>query len=178
MAGRLAAWAAAARVDEAAAARAREAFLRRMAGEEATFAGVLTDLAERGRPVVLVTTAGRRHVGEVAALGRDFVALRVRAPDRGRRDVLVGYRGIASVQTDPTATASDGSRPVDAPIGLVEALALLAEDRPRVAVVTDGGEGLAGELRAVGRDVLTLAVGDDGRVAYVAAGVVTEVAVV
>ncbi|MBA2283054.1 MAG: hypothetical protein H0W25_17730, partial [Acidimicrobiia bacterium] len=50
---RLAAWAAAARVDEAAAARSRERWLRQAADEGASFTGVLLDLAERGAPVVV-----------------------------------------------------------------------------------------------------------------------------
>ena len=52
--------------------------------------------------------------------------------------------------------------PVALPIGLAEALAVLAEERPRVLLVTvagtgEGAEGgVAGELRAVGRDVVSI----------------------
>ena len=49
---RLDRWVSDARSDEAAAARARERWLKQAADESATFSGVLFDLAERGAPVV------------------------------------------------------------------------------------------------------------------------------
>src|SRR3546814_9710109 len=73
---RLDRWVAEARVDQAAQGRARERWLRTIAEEEATFAGVLADLAERASGVALSTTAGRRHRGSIGGLGADFVALR------------------------------------------------------------------------------------------------------
>ncbi|MDQ3293286.1 MAG: hypothetical protein M3527_02365, partial [Actinomycetota bacterium] len=62
---RLAAWAAAARVDEAAAARSRERWLRQAADEEAMVAGVLLDLAERADTVVVQGPGGRTPRGRV-----------------------------------------------------------------------------------------------------------------
>lgn len=169
LAGRLAAWAASARSDEAAGARARESFLRRVAAEEATVAGVLVDLAERGEPVLVVTTTGRRHRARVRAAGDDFVVLRT----DGGLDVLVAVAGIGSVRSDAGAPPSRGDRSVAVAIGLAEALALLAEERPRVLVVPTGGDGLAGELRAVGRDVVTVAL--DAGLAYAPIATITEV---
>ena len=65
--------------DEAADARAREAFLRRSAAEEGSFAGVLLDLAERGVPVLVAGAGGRRQRG---VLGRRRRRLRrVRTPE-------------------------------------------------------------------------------------------------
>lgn len=175
LADRLAAWAADARSDLAAATRAREGFLRRAAGEEATFAGVLLDLAERGGPVLVVTAGGRRHRGVVRAVGADFCALRT--PDG--RDVLLAHRGIASVQPEGRGPAT-GDRAVALTFGILEALAVLAEERPRVLVVTvggGGGDGLAGELQTVGRDVLAVRLdGAARRLAYVAVANVAEVA--
>jgi hypothetical protein len=163
--GRLAAWAASARVDAAVGARAREAFLRRTAGEDATFAGVLLDLAEQGAPVVVTVAGGRRHRGRLRAVGVDFGVL---ATEQGGQ-VLVATRGVVSVRPDARAGALAGDRPLALAAGLPEVLALVAEDRPRVLVVAAGdAEGLAGELRGVGRDVLVLRLDGSGRpTAYV-----------
>jgi hypothetical protein len=171
LAGRLAAWVAGARADDAAAARAREGFLRRTAPEDGTFAAVLLDLAERGAPVLVTTTAGRRHRGVVAGVGHDFAALRT----PGGRDVVLAHRGIASVGQEGAGTTAPGDREPALPLGMAEALAVLAEDRPRVLVVATGGEGVAGELVAVGRDVLTVRPDGDRRVVYVATENVVEV---
>jgi hypothetical protein len=171
--GRLARWAREAAADEAVAARARERWLRRAAEEGATFAGVLLDLAERGSPVLVAGRAGRRHRGAVAAVGADFVGLRL--ADGGQ--VLLAVAGVASVRAEPRAAPAAGDRPVEVDIGLAEALAAVAEDRPRVLVVTlADADGLAGELRSVGRDVLVLRLDGPARAtAYVPLAAVVEV---
>jgi hypothetical protein len=172
LAGRLTAWVANARTDGAAAARAREGFLRRTGPEDATFAAVLLDLAEHGSPVLATTTTGRRHRGVVAGVGHDFAALRT--PDG--RDVVLAHRGIAAVGPEGSHAVAPGDRTAVLPLGIAEALAVLAEDRPRVLVVATGGEAVAGDLTAVGRDVLTVRLdGADRRVAYVATANVVEV---
>lgn len=174
---RLAEFVAEARAEEAAGSRSREAFLRRSAAEEGSFAGVLVDLAERGDPVLVTAAGGRRLRGHLVAVGSDFVALRT----GDGREVLLAHRGIASVTTEERVSATAGDRPVVLPIGLAEALAVLAEDRPRVLVVTlvatDGADrGVAGELRAVGRDVVVLRLEGVGqRAAYVPMANVAEV---
>lgn len=172
--GRLAAWAAAARVDEAAGARAREAFLRRAASEGATLAGVLLDLAEQGAPVLLTLAGGRRHRGRLRAVGADFVVL---VNDQGGQ-VLVATRGVAVVRPEAGAEALAGDRPLTVAAGLAEALAVVAEDRPRVLVVAGDADGVAGELRAVGQDVLVLRLDGGGRpTAYVPVASLVEVTV-
>jgi hypothetical protein len=170
---RLARWASAAAVDEAAGARARERWLRRAADEGATFAGVLLDLAERGSPVIVAGRAGRRHRGVIRAVGVDFCGLRGR--DRG--DVLLSFAGIAAVRPEARSVPAPGDRPVDVDVGLGEALAAVAEERPRVLVVTMAdADGLAGELRSVGRDVLVLRLDGPTRpTAYVPLASVAEV---
>lgn len=175
LADRLAAWAATARADEAALSRSREGFLRRTAAEDATFVGVLLDLAERGGPVLVVGSGDRRHRGTVRAVGADFIALRT--PDA--RDVLLSHRSIGSVRPEARSAAATGDRGVDVPMGLAEALAVLAEDRPRVLVVSSaGGEGLSGELNAVGRDVVTMRLdGSERRIAYVPISNIAEVSI-
>src|SRR4029077_3212757 len=92
---RLTAWLGSLATDEAARSRARTHWLARQALEEGTFAGVLTDLAERGRPVLVHLHSGRRHRGVPVAIGSDFVALAV----AGGRSVLVALSAIASVRT-------------------------------------------------------------------------------
>jgi hypothetical protein len=172
--GRLDAWAAEVRADEAVASRAREAFLRRTAGEDATFAGIVLDLAERGAPV-LITVGRRRHRGTVGTVGSDFCALRT---PEGRL-VFVAFGGIASVRPEGRAPAAGGDRPVRVGAGLVEALAVVAEDRPRVLVTLAGDDqGLAGTLRSVGRDLLVLQLdGADRPMAYLPAANVVEVSI-
>jgi hypothetical protein len=172
---RLDEWLAASRADDAARARARERFLRRTAPEDATFGGILLDLAEAGRTVAVSTTTGRRHRGTLRAVGADVAVLR--AADG--RHVLLAHRGIAAVRPEGRA-AADGDREVGAAgVGatLGDVLAVVAEDAPRVLVVaTAGGDGLAGELTSVGRDVLAVRLDGDGRqVAYVPLDAVAEV---
>ena len=172
---RLDRWVAAARSEDAIAARARGRWLRQVADESASFAGVLVDLAERGTPVVVHGAAGRRHRGVVAGVGADFVALRTA---QGAH-ILLAFRGVAAVRAQRGAGQGLGDRDVSVELGLTEALAALAEERPRVLVVTTADpEGLAGELRAVGQDMLTLRLdGRDAVLAYVPTATVAEVRV-
>ena len=150
-------WAAGARAQEAADERVRERWLRQAAEEEASFAGLLADLAEGGRAVVLTTTAGRRHQGPVVAVGWDFLAL----VGEGRLTLLT-VDSIAELRQAPGAPA----RAVVAPgagrddtgrlgVTLAEVLAQAVAVRPRVAVVL-GTVTVVGELRAVGADVLSV----------------------
>jgi len=173
---RLERWVAEARTADAAASRARERWLRVQADESSTFAGVLLDLAERGTPVVVHGPAGRRHRGVITAVATDFLALRT----SGGRDVLLAYGGIASVRPDARGPGPVGDRVVRAELGLAEMLSVLAAERPRVLVVTtaDGDGGIAGELRGVGRDVMTLRLDGEPRSAYVAVAAVAELALV
>ena len=121
---------------------------------------MLLDLAERAAPVVVAGRAGRRHRGTLRAVGRDFCGLRT--PEGA--DVLLTYGGVASVRSEGRAEVVAGDRPVALDVGLAEALAALAADRPRVLVVTMAdAEGVAGELRGVGADVLTLRLDGLGR---------------
>lgn len=155
---RLERWAAEARVDAAASARSRERWLRQQAGEAATVAGTLVDLAEREATVVVRTREGRRHRGRVTAVAADFVVL---APDAGGT-VLVAIAAVSTFAVagdgpgaGPGLPAGDRAPAVD--VGLAVALAGLAGDRPAVAVVAAGvGEPVVGDLVAVGADVLTV----------------------
>jgi hypothetical protein len=169
---RLDRWVAEMRSDDAAAARARERWLFTQAQESSTFTGVLVDLSEQGTTVLIEGRSARRHRGRIVVVAHDFCALRTQAG----HDVLLSYAGIASVRPEPRSTAPTGDRAVHLEAKLDDALGILAEDRPRVLVVTLAGDnGMAGELRSVGRDVLTLRLdGDPPAPAYIAISAIAE----
>jgi hypothetical protein len=181
---RLDRWAAEARSDEAAAARARQRWMRQAASESATFAGVLLDLAERQTAVLVTCTSSRRHHGVVTIVGRDFCALRIghqgaiRPGSDGGHDVLIAYRGLTSVRPNAADEGPLGDRAPGVDLTLAEVLVACAADRPRVLVVAGIGEGIAGELRAVGHDVVTVRPDGEPRAAYVALASIVEVSFV
>jgi hypothetical protein len=160
------------RVDDAADARRRTHWLLRQSEEEGSFAGVLADLAERADAVVCTTRHGRRHVGRLHALGADFVAVR-----NGGGLVLVALDALAQVRTHPGTAPVTGDRAVRLERRMVEVLAELCSERPDVVVGTGEAE-VRGELRAVGRDVVTLRMsGRPATAAYVALAATDEVRV-
>jgi hypothetical protein len=162
-----------ARASERAAGRTRAAWLRRQAEEGATLAGALLVLAEAGSVVSARTTSGRVSHGVVAQVATDFVVLR---SERG--DVCISFAAISTVrlQEGERHRAPTGSRPPALDLLLVEVLAGLAPERPRVAVGTTGDGVVAGELLAVGADVVTVRLDGDGRtLCYVAVTAVEEV---
>ena len=173
---RLDRWVAAARTAEAAASRARQRWLRQVADESATFAGLLLDLAERGSPVVVQGQGGRRHRGTVLAVGIDFAALRT----EGGVDVLLAFSAIASMRPDGRVVDSPtGDRVPTFELGMAEAVAAVGSDRPRVLLVTTAdADGVAGELRSVGRDVVTIRLDGDGGTAYVPMSAIAELRIV
>ncbi|HEU5150775.1 MAG TPA: hypothetical protein VFU19_09770 [Iamia sp.] len=163
-------WLAEQRADAAAAARARERWLRQAADEEALVAGVLLDLAERAATVVVQGVAGRTHRGVVRAVGEDFVALRA-----GGGDVLLPFDAVVTIRADGVP-AGGGERAAALDIAFAEAVAAVAGDRPRVLIVARDGSGLSGELRSVGRDVATLRLAES--TCYVPLASVAELAIV
>jgi len=170
LAGGLGEWVGRLLVDDAAHQRADGYWLRRQAEEEGTFAGVLADLAERTTPVVVHVSNGRRHRGIVTALGADFAVL-----NAGERDVMVRLDAITTIRTLPRERVTAGDRPAAGALTFAEALAALAEQRPRLLLVgADAADPVSGELRVVGRDVAQVRV-DGGGAAYVALASVLEV---
>jgi hypothetical protein len=174
LAARIDRWAADARIDEAARLRARERWLRHQAEEEGSLAGVLADVAERGASVALHVRGGRRHQGEVAALGSDFVALR-----SAGADVIVALSAVTSVRTLPGEAPTIGDRSIGTAHRLVEVLAGLAAERAAVLLVlADGDDTVAGAVRSVGQDVVGVRVaGGAAATAYVPVGAIVEVVV-
>ena len=150
--GALQRWIADGRIDEAARARARQHWLERQAAEEATLFGVLVDLAERGRPVTVTTSATRRVVGPVVAVGADFAIL----CDPRLGDVFVPMERLAVVRPAPGDALPTGDRPAGITLTLGAALMELAADRPDVIAAT-AGEHIRGDMVSVGADLLTIA---------------------
>jgi hypothetical protein len=173
LAARLDAWLADARVEGSADARAREHWLRAAADADATFAGVLLDLGERGAPVAVATVAARRLQGVVQVLGADFVAIRTAVGT----EVLLAISAIASVRTAPAVGAASGERVVTTDLRLADVLAELAAERARARLLLlDGNDVVTGELRSVGQDVVTVRTeGEPPALAYVRTTALAEV---
>ena len=169
---RLEVWLADARVEGSADARARERWLHAAAEGDATFSGVLLDLAERRAAISVSTSGRRRHHGRVEVIGTDFLSLRSGAGP----EVLLALRTITAVRTS-LADQSVGERVVTTDLLLAEVLAELSAERARVLLVpSDGADVVAGELRAVGRDVVTVRTeGDPSTTAYVPLRSIAEV---
>jgi len=173
-ASRLHRWLADAQVEGSAGARAQEHWLRAAAEADATFVGVLADLAERASGVAISTRGGRRHHGRIEVIGADFVALLLPAG----REVLLTLESVTAVRTAPLVEATVGEQVLTTTFRLAEVLGELAAERSRVLLVPADGDGaVAGELRAVGRDVVTVrSDGDPPGIAYVPLAAIAEVA--
>jgi hypothetical protein len=170
---RLDAWLADARVEGSADARARERWLHAAAEGDATFGGVLLDLAERRTDIAVSTSGRRRHHGRVEVIGTDFLSLRAPAGP----EVLLALSTITAVRTVPRADPSVGERLVTTELRLAEVLSELAVERARVLLVPlNGTDIVAGELRAVGRDVVTVRTdGDAPAITYMPLRAIAEV---
>lgn len=167
----LAAWLAEVVADDAAQQRSRLRWLEQQAAEEGTFIGVLTDLAERGRPVVVHLTNGRIHRGTLTLIGTDVVGVST----AGGRDVLLRQTAIASVRTLPGEPVTIGDRHIVSDVAMIEAMSALAEHRARVHLIgSDPSQAVTGELRAVGRDVVTVRLDGAGGTAYIAVASLVE----
>ena len=146
-------WVADGQVDEAARARSRRRWLENAATGEATLGGVLLDLAERRRPVIVRTLAGHR-----VAVGADFVGV----ADARLGDTLMPTTRIATVQPAPGDDLPAGDRRHDVVLAFGDALTELAAERPDVMVGV-GDETLRGEFRTASTEVVTLVIADERR---------------
>ncbi len=174
VADQLSAWLAEARVDAAATERRKQWWLRRQAEEQASLVGVVLDLAERGRPVVLSDRSGGSHRGRLSLVGADVVVI-----ETGRGDIVVPLAALTAVRPDPGAASTIGDRRAESDVDLVTVMTVIAGDRPRVMVALDGGETLSGDLVSAGLDVLRLLVDGPGRdSAYVAYRSISHVRIV
>jgi hypothetical protein len=152
-----------ARLAEAARARQQERWLRQVDEEGASLVGALVDLAEGGGSVALETVVGV-HRGCIRVVAHDFCILK---SERG--EVWVAYTSLAVVRPDVTsrqATAS-GNR-VAGDLHLVDGLAALVADRPRLTLLLAADRRVTGTLVGVGLDVITMRLeGEATPVAYV-----------
>jgi hypothetical protein len=169
-------FAAEARHEEAAAARAREGWLRRAAGDDATLSGTLLDLAERGAPALLTLRSGRRHRVSIWRVASDCVAVR---HDDGRMS-WVALRAIAVVGGEPGGRAVPvGTRRAESDVTFVDVLSDLVADQATVALfVGDMTDALRGRLIGGGRDVVRVATTGPTPEVVVAVQAVSEVALV
>ncbi len=94
--------------------------------------------------------------------------------------MLLAYSGMGSVRPDARGPGPVGDRVVHAELALAEMLSLLVADRPRVLILTVADtDGVAGELRSVGRDVVTVRLDGEPRAsAYVAVTAIAELSLV
>ena len=94
------------------------------------------------------------------------------------REVLLVLAAITSLRTAPLVGATVGERVVTTELRLSEVLAELAAERARVLLVSaDGRDAVAGELHAVGHDVVRVRTdADPPATAYVPAAAIAEVA--
>jgi hypothetical protein len=162
-------WLSELRTEEAARSRARVGALRAHAAEDATVVGVLADLHERGVQVLVTTTGGRRHRGEVLLVGPDAVVLRV-----GSQEWLITpLTSVASVRMvggDPVH--GEGSVTTTSRLGRIVAAAAPPGEWMRVSV---GGEAFGGTVVAVSAEVAVMRL-DNGDVTYVNLAAVEEIA--
>lgn len=145
------------RVADAVQARRREQSLRQQAVESGSFVGMLTDLAERGKPVVVATATGRQLRGTIASLGSDHLSMRLPSGERS----LVPTASISAVRSEPGGPSTIGDRDVSGSRTLAALLSDLAVERPRVVVHLLGGEAVAGLLWSAGQDLIAIRAGDD-----------------
>jgi hypothetical protein len=172
---RLGRFAADARVDEAVRTRSRERWLRRQAEEESTVVGVLADLRDAATTVEVHTRGGGLHRAVVRSVGVDHVVL---ADVHGRGEIVVTLSALASVRTAPGVAPVLGDRVAAGTAHLADVLAVLAERRTEVRVVTRAGDVAAGAVRSVGDDVLVIGSRDASpAVAYVPLTAISEVVV-
>ena len=147
------------------------------ASEVATWRGTLWDLAERRVPVSLRLAGGRTRRGCLVAVGADHLGVRTAAGQL----VLVLLAAVRTLRPEPglPAPAATGDRDLIVGRRIVEVLAEFVEERDRVVLGCEGwDEPLAGELIALGEDVLTLRVeGVERGTVYLPLDAVTEVVV-
>lgn len=164
------------RADEGLTVRARERSLWAAAEEGAHLAGTLVDLAERGSAVAVRSQTGRTHHGALVAVGADFCVVR---PENGT-EVHVRLSAIATIRPHPGErhAAATGDRGPALDRLLIEMLGRLAQEHRRATLITKGGDVVAGHLRAVGADVVSVDLDGGGRQpCYVAAAAITEAVV-
>lgn len=163
-------WLSELRTDEAARSRAAVGAMKAQAAEDATVVGVLADLVEREAQVLVTTTTGRRHRGEVLLVGPDALVLRV-----GVREWLVTrIAAVASVRMvggDPVN--GEGSATTTSSFGRILGAAAPPGEWVRISV---GGEAFGGTVVTMSAQVGVLRL-DNGDLTYVNLDAVEEASI-
>ncbi len=141
------------RVDHAAESRVKERWLNSQFAEESGFVGTLTNLAEAQATVTLALRSAHVIRCTILMVGADFVLV----GDESGTEHLIALMAINRLETSSNRSASSERR-LPSPVGLTEALAVLSEERPEVAVHHLDGSGTRGELLAVSNDEARLRV--------------------
>jgi hypothetical protein len=171
-------WSALERAEETAAGRMREGWLRRQAAEEATWASLAADLAERHAHVIVHVAGDRVHRGRLLASGLDFLLLVTGEGSTRPLPVLLALAGVTAVRqaTSEVPPGPAERRQGDELPTLASLLARLSAERPWVRVVLTGGETVVGDLDSVGEDVAIIRLADGQRgLAYLRLAAVAEV---
>lgn len=161
-------WTAGLRTDEAADGRRRRAALAEHGAADATLAGVLGDLAERGAKVLVTTIAGSHHRGTVVEVATTWVALHTARAEL----VLLRTAHIATVDGagSPAAIVAASS------IRTTGLAAMLDRFVELDMTIRCGAVVVVGELRIVGADVAAVRRGD-GTAVQVSIDAIDEVVV-
>jgi hypothetical protein len=161
-------WLSELRSDDAARSRAAVGAMKAHAADDATIVGVLADLLERDAQVLLTTTSGRRHRGQVLIVGPDALVLRV-----AQREWLVTrLAAVASVRMvggDPVN--GEGAVTTTSRFGRILGAAAQPGEWLRIAV---GGEAFGGTVVGISAEVAVLRL-DNGDLTYVNLDAVEEV---
>jgi hypothetical protein len=171
-------WGALERAGESAAGRLREEWLRRQAAEEATWAGLVADLAERRAEVTVQLAGGRARRGRLLAFGLDFLLLAGPDISRSSVPVMVALSAVTALRHEAGDAQPGPSepRPGPEPATLAQLLGRLAPGRPRLRVALAGGETLTGDLDSVGEDMMAIrAAAPEPRVTYLRLAAVVDV---
>ena len=150
----LARWSAADRVSRAAAERSRTRSLHGQSAADATWAGLLVDLAEARAEVTVSIRTGMKVSGRLMATARDFVVLE----NRSGAPVMLSTDAISCLAPSAGTSTADrpgGGRRPRLELSLAGALDALAGERAPV-VVWAGPESVTGSVVACGEDLVTI----------------------
>lgn len=141
---------------------------RQLANLHGTFAGTLTNLAEKGARSVIGLASGGRVIGRIVLVGSDVVVI-----DGPQHSTIIGRRHIVWAQSQ-----SDSSQREDLPLQRSTTFAEVTDQRflagDRLSLAIPGHEAICGRLIAVGQDQITIRRDGDGDIVAVAIAVIEQ----
>ena len=140
-------------VEYAARSRSRARWQHQLAVGEATWHGLLRDLAETGAASVIDTTIGRRIQGTIVAVGGDFVTVGASGTTFVLATAAISAIHLGQGQAAPVGQAAGASQTT-----MSDFLAELAVDKPALTWFLTDRTSLAGQLVGVGRGFVHLRV--------------------